>query len=147
MEIDKFALLGRSFNWKNNKKLVIRGTLFCLWLMVLRLMMVTRMVKTARNYMIWQVSYFIYVLIFGFALHTFIHFVVLLSFSFFLMTQCFCLIQSCCCDSLWFLLILNLTCFFYVSLFVTLLLCFSFSCLQLCIPLAYKIIIFLFLYF
>jgi hypothetical protein len=105
------------------------------------------MVKSARNYMIWQVSYFIYVLIFRFALHALIHFGVLLSFSFFLMTQCFCLIQSCCCDSLWFLLILNLTCSFYASLFATLLLCFYFSCLQLCIPLAYKIIIFLSLYF
>ena len=131
----------------NKKKWWLKGTLFCLWLMVLRTMITIKMVKSARNYMIWQVSYFIYVLIFRFALHALIHFGVLLSLSFFLMTQCFCLIQSCCCDSLWFLLILNLTCSFYASLFATLLLCFYFSCLQLCIPLAYKIIIFLSLYF
>jgi hypothetical protein len=98
----------------------LKEFLYCLWLMVTRIEMAKKMMKTVKNHKIWHKNCLVCLLIFGFLFFILIHNIALVSlcFVFFFMNQFFYLILRCCCVFYWFVLLTYLTLsFIYIFIY------------------------------
>lgn len=118
----------------------LKEFLCCLWLMVMRIEMGKRMVKTVKNHKIWHKNCLVCLLIFGFLFSILIHNIArfFMFCFFFFINQFFYLIRRCCCVFCWFVLLTYLTwSFIYILIYHVIVMFFMYlimylACLQNC---------------